>query len=96
MTETTERRITWDELHRMVIECEHCHTELNIEFDKDDQRRRVSEKDAPRLVCALCGTQSDTALMQAFQYFHLWRLRIRDSKATVSFRIPVSASHSSP
>lgn len=89
MTETTERRISWDELFLLAFDCTSCHAELTLDLKNADQRRRFADRDAFTMSCPFCGATFDSALIESIRRFEHWRQKVGESGHAVTFRLPM-------
>ena len=93
MTDSHERIISADELHRVTLVCELCHAELTIDL-KSREQVQVFKLSDPHVIadfkCAMCGTQFRSELRAAFKSFLGfldWADRSGDAAVKAFFRI---------
>lgn len=99
MTEVHERRISYDELHRIAYSCRKCQCEVIIDVTNAEQMKKIgpiglssrAKTPADQLYCTFCEEPLDRYLLESFFYFLEWRKRIADSDRPVYFLVSVPA-----
>ena len=87
MTETRERRITYDELRYILIACPTCTAEITIDLENADQAKFLASASAPVPLCPICGRPFNGAVAEAVHSFAKWARALRTADQSVAFRL---------
>jgi hypothetical protein len=87
MTETHERRITYEELRYVLIACQTCAAEICVDLENEYPAASLSGATTPTPQCSICGTRFNVAVAAAVHGFFQWAWALRAAGQSVAFRI---------
>ena len=86
MTDTTEWKIDYKELTRMVVVCKTCHAEVALDMANQVQFQVIKSKSS-RLMCPVCDVEFDSSMPEAIGAFAIWHDRLFKAGHDVFFRV---------
>lgn len=89
MTETRERRITFDELRYVLVACQTCAAEITIDLENEYQAKALAGPGAgiPVPSCPICASPFNTAVVTAVHDFAQWAGSLRKAGQSIAFRL---------
>ena len=85
MSDTRERRISYDELRYMLATCQRCRAEISVDLANERQTENMTGTFHP--TCPICGAPFDSNVGVALRDFVRWYQHLRQAGRSVGFRL---------